>query len=232
MSGASDARPTEGPAVLPQVGRIGVFGGTFDPIHSGHVAVAATALDSLQLVRVDLVPSFSPPHRAGHTPQPGWHRWAMTVLACAGRPGLFANDRELRRGGVSYMIETLRSYREDEPPVVPVLLLGVDAFADLPSWRQPEELVGEFDVAVLTRPGFDPEAVFAGLPDWLRRRIGPLGRLLTPSPGDGRIGLLPVPAHPVSATMVRQARRRGECIDSLVPGAVAEYIEKYALYGG
>lgn len=214
--------------------RVGVFGGTFDPIHCGHVAVAAAVLGPLRLARVDLVPSCRPPHRAD-PPAPSWHRWAMTVLGCEDTPGLFASDREIRRGGLSYMIDTLRSYALDAPPASPVLLLGVDAFADLPTWRQPEQLVAEFDVAVLTRPGFDPEAAAARAPEWVRRRIGPPERLASGPPPDrdgGRIAFLAVPPHPVSGTEVRARRARGETVESLVPGRVAEYIDRYQLYGG
>lgn len=221
------------PATLAR--RVGVLGGTFDPIHSGHIAIAEATLGPLKLERVDLVPSFSPPHRMAQPVAAPWHRWTMTVLGCADRPGLFASDCEIRRGGISYMIETLRSYRADGTGLTPVLLLGVDAFADLPSWRQPEELAAEFDIAVLTRPGFDPAAIMRGLPEWLRRRAGPLDRLAAGAAPDldgGRIAPLPVPAHPVSATDIRNRLARGEPIESLVPEPVAEYIDRYRLYGG
>ena len=217
--------------------RIGVLGGTFDPIHAGHLGLASAALEAAGLEKVDLVPSFSPPHRPSHRPAAHWHRFAMVVLATTDRPRLLASDREIRRAGISYMLETLRSYREDDTPAVPLLILGLDAFAELPSWREPEALVAEFDLLVASRPGVRKEEVLQGLPAWLRRRISPLPELSQPPAGagrpcGGRIALFDMPPYMVSATEVRERLARKETIKSLVPEAVASYIGKYDIYGG
>src|SRR5206468_1856750 len=155
----------------PVVTRIGVLGGTFDPVHSGHVALALAVRQRLGFDRVDLVPSHSPPHRPSHRPAPSWHRWAMVVLACWDAPGLHASDREIRRGGLSFMLETLRSYRDHSPAAEPILVLGADAFAELPDWREPRSVVSEFGILVVNRPGYDCEEVLRSLPEWLAGRV-------------------------------------------------------------
>jgi len=215
--------------------RIGVFGGTFDPVHAGHIGIASAARQALGLARVDLIASFAPPHRPAHRPAPPWQRYAMVVLATAGVEGLFASDREIRRGGPSYTLDTLRSYAQDEPDAAPVLILGLDAFADLPSWKEPRALTSEFDLAVASRPGVEREDVIGSLPVWLTSRIVtpaafPSGKGGEPAPG--RVVLLDLGAYPISGTQVRRRSARGESIKDLVPEAVADYILKYGVYEG
>lgn len=213
--------------------RVGVLGGTFDPVHVGHVGVALAVRDRLRLPRVDLVPCHVPPHRADHRTASAWHRYAMVVLATAAHARLLASDRELRRGGVSYMVDTLRGYRRESPPLDPVLILGIDAFAELPSWRQPKALVSEFDIVVVNRSGVDRELAMRGLPSWITDRLAPVSLLRGSSrhgSAGGRIGRLDLPRFPVSATGVRGRLRRGRRISGLVDRAVAAYISKYHLY--
>ena len=167
----------------------------------------------------------------------------MVALAASAHERLFASDREVRRGGVSYMLETLRGYAADEPGSAPVLILGLDAFAELATWREPQALVAAFDIAVVTRPGYDP-ALIERLPGWIRTRVQPLSReaarrdkaphQCAPGPasreGPGRIVLVPLPPIPVSATEVRERIARGESLDGLVAPEIAAYIAKYRLY--
>jgi nicotinate-nucleotide adenylyltransferase len=160
----------------------------------------------------------------------------MVALASANHQELFASDREIRRGGVSYMLDTLRSYVDDEPGVSPVLILGLDAFADLPTWRDPETLAAEFDIVVVSRPGFEQDAIVAKQPSWLARRIVPVAGLVSRAGSDppqatgGRIALLATPPCPVSASLVRDRLSRGEEIKTLVAPAVGDYIDKYRIY--
>jgi nicotinate-nucleotide adenylyltransferase len=198
---------------------VGVFGGTFDPVHRGHLGIAREAAAALGLSRVDLVPSFQPPHRPGHEPAAAHHRFAMIVLATQSEPLLFPSDREIRRGGLSYMIETLRGYALDEPGVEPVLLLGADAFAEFGSWKEPRAIVEEFRVTVVSRAGSAAPAPPPGAPPWLLAAWGE------------RIGALRLSPYPVSASGVRERLGRGEAVAELVGAAVARYIERQKLYG-
>lgn len=187
---------------------LGILGGTFDPIHNGHLAVARQAREQLGLESVLLVPSFQPPHREAPTAGPQ-DRLAMTRLAVQGQPGLEAADVEVRRGGVSYTVDTLRDLRLMRPESDLVLLLGYDAAREVADWHQPEALPGLARLAVFNRTGAAP-----GTPAEL-----PAGALR-----------LEVESPDVSATAVRERLARGEDLDGMVPASVLVYIRERGLY--
>jgi len=189
--------------------KVGLFGGTFDPIHLGHLRAAETAREGLSLDLVAFVPSAVPPHRTGRLSS-ATDRFAMACLACAHHPLFVAWDTELRRPGPSYTVDTIEVIRKERPHDELVLVVGADTWPEMTTWRDPERLMAQVTVAVVDRP--DAAA----------------GR------GEGAVGERVVrvagPALPISATLVRERVREGRSIRYLVPDAVADYIAKRGLY--
>jgi nicotinate-nucleotide adenylyltransferase len=191
--------------------RIGILGGTFDPIHLGHLRAAETAREGLDLDLVAFVPSAAPPHRDGVLAA-ALDRFAMTCLASAGHAQLVAWDTELRRPGPSYTADTLATLRRERPDDDLVLVVGSDTFPEMAGWREPERVFSLVQVAVVERPGqpaLDPVSPFPEARGVIRV--------------DG-------PALPISATAIRERVRRGQSVRYLVPDPVAEYVAKRRLY--
>ncbi len=184
----------------------GIFGGSFDPVHVGHLTVARAAAALLELDLVHLVPAFEQPFKPGSLGATPEQRMAMLRLAVAGDPLLMVDDREIRRGTVSYTVDTLRELEREYPTDSLCLLLGSDAAAELPMWRDADSLRRLAQVVVLTRPE-------VALPDH-----GLVDRTIV------------VPAVDVSATEIRERVRRGKAIEGLVPTDVAAYIASHELY--
>ena len=199
--------------------KLGILGGTFDPPHAAHIAAARFARERFGLDRVDLVPSFIPPHKPGRPLSAPFHRYAMAVLATLPENGLAASFRELVRGGVSYTIETLREAAAAEPGVQVSFILGTDQFAELASWREPRAIVEEFGLIVVGRPGTDYTRAAAGLPGFVTQAIG-----------DGRIREASMEPLALSSTAIRAKASGGEPLRGLVAPEVAQYIERYGLY--
>lgn len=211
----------------PSTAPVALFGGTFDPIHLGHLRVAWEAAEVLDAT-VHLMPARVPPHK----PQPGAsaeHRMAMLRLALAGQSRLVADDRELRRDGPSYTIDTLVGLRAEIGPSRPVVLLvGADAFAGLSSWHRWRELFDHAHLGVLTRPGHGDafEAEVAG--EWFARRVTDASGLRRiPS---GAILPIPVTSLEVSASAIRRTVAEGRSPRFLVPEVVCDYLEHNGFY--
>ena len=205
------------------------YGGTFDPVHDGHLAVARHARDALDAT-IRLMPAADPPHR--DTPgASAVHRARMLDLAVAGEPGLTVDRRELRRDGRSYSIDTLRGIRDELGPDAPVaLLIGADSLLDLPNWKDWQGLFDSTHFVVAERPGavIDdplPEPLQAFLRDRWVDSSDALHAL-----SSGRLLRLRQPLQPESATDVRHRIVAGQPWRELVPPAVAAYIERHNLY--
>lgn len=206
-----------------------LYGGTFDPVHLGHLAIAHAANAALG-ARVHLMPAADPPHRA----PPGadaHHRARMLELAVAGERGLVVDRRELERDGRSYTVDTLRALRDGIGPERPVaLLVGADSFVGLPQWKEWRAL---FDLAHFVVAERDGHGLDGGLADALAAEIAPRVTLepadLRSSPA-GRVLRLRQPLADVSATRTREAIRSGGEWRGLVPAAVAAYIDRHRLY--
>lgn len=205
------------------------YGGTFDPVHNGHLAIARAARDELDCT-VRLMPAADPPHRAPPGADAG-QRARMLELAIGDEPGLVVDRRELERDGRSYTIDTLRELRAEMGPDAPIaLLIGADSFIGLPSWREWEALFDLAHFVVAPRPGspldgqLPPElaAVVAG------RWAGSPG-VLEGLPA-GRLFLLDQPLQPESASEVRHRIAHGQAWLELVPAAVAGFILGHGLY--
>lgn len=226
--------PTE-PGTGSNAGPIGLLGGTFDPIHFGHLRLAVEAREALGLVNVCLIPAGNPPHR--DTPMSGAdHRLAMVEFAIAGNPDLQVDDGEVRATQKSYSVLTLERLRAKFGPARPlVLIVGADAFNGLPTWHRWESLFELAHVAVANRPGFAPhERCWPGelapaLADACRRRLTREASDLASAPA-GRIMPFDMTPLAISASLVRDLIRAGHSPRYLVPDAVLDYIDLHQLY--
>jgi nicotinate-nucleotide adenylyltransferase len=206
---------------------IGVLGGTFDPIHYGHLRTGLELLERLSLTEVRFVPCGQPPHRAAPATA-GALRLRMVQAAVAGQPGFVADGRELERTGPCYTVDTLRGLREEIPSGALCLLLGMDAFLGLPGWSRWEQLLELAHIVVARRPG------------WQVPATGPLGELIrdrrTASAEDlraapaGRIHVEAVTQLEISATELRAGIRAGGDPRYLVPDAVRDIIFETECY--
>jgi nicotinate-nucleotide adenylyltransferase len=213
----AEVRPSGAPA-------IGVLGGTFDPVHLGHVAMAEAARDALNLDRVLLLPTAIPPHKVVPGLTSGAHRVAMLRLAVKGREGLEVCTLELETGGVCFTIDTLRRLREGPPACRPVFVLGTDSLLEIDTWREHEALLREFDLAVIERPGSDLDGSAPGA-------AGAVPEIDPPAGEGGRVFRLPMRPLPISSTQVRGIAADGGSLDGLVAPAVSRYIRANRLYG-
>ncbi|MDE2121314.1 MAG: nicotinate (nicotinamide) nucleotide adenylyltransferase [Betaproteobacteria bacterium] len=195
--------------------RIGLLGGSFDPIHLAHLQLASCAAEQLALDQVWLIPAGRPWQRGalGASPE---QREQMVRLAAAGQPGLRVLELELRRDGPTYTVDTLRELRAEHPEHEFVLLLGADQLDNFPTWKDWDEIAEHADLAVAPRPGHGPRADPA-----LLRVLHAAGHHLLQ---------VRMPPTDVSATQVRERAARGLGLDPLVPRAVADYIERHHLY--
>lgn len=212
--------------------RIGVMGGMFDPVHRGHVAAARAALEQLGLTRIHMVPCASPNHR-GPASATGEQRMQMLSLAIAGDERLLVDDRELRRSGKSYAVDTLKSIHEDYPNASLVFVLGWDSFLSLPRWHQWQSLFEHAHLCAVSRPGvaWPP----AGSPDsetlqaLLEQRQVETPEALF-SEQQGAVYVLEGVENDVSSTALREALRSRQTTRDWLEPAVTEYIDAHALY--
>lgn len=209
---------------------IGVFGGTFDPIHFGHLRLAEEMADALGLVRVLFVPAGQPPHRG--TPRTAAsHRLEMVRRAIAGNPRFVADAREVQRPDPSYTVDTLTALRAELGDDQPLwLLLGADAFLDLPSWHEWRRLFELANIAVAERPGArlqQSDAIMEPLKSEVSQRQVSAGSQTGPS---GAMLLRATPPLDISATAIRAILARRGSARYLLPDAVLDYIHEHHLY--
>lgn len=208
---------------------IGVLGGTFDPVHFGHLRSALELLETLGLAEVRLVPCGHPPHR--NPPRaPASARLAMLELAVTGQPGLRVDPRELERPGPSYMVDTLASLRGEQGTRPLCLILGSDAFLGLPGWHRWQELVQLAHLVVMHRPGWDlDDNLAAPLAQLVEARRVYEAAALAAQPA-GSILLVPVTPLDISATAIRTLIAAGRSPRYLLPDVVWEHIRAHGLY--
>lgn len=192
--------------------RVGFLGGTFDPVHNGHLALAHAAKSQLQLDLVLFVPAGDP-WRKTRRITPAEHRLAMLRLAIQGDDAFGISDVELRREGPSYTADTIEALAGERLDDEFVFIVGADALADMPHWKDPERIIKHARIAVTARDGTDLEAAIAALPA-LRERLSTFEM----EPWDG------------SASDIRARVARGALVDDLVPASVAQYIAENRLY--
>lgn len=207
--------------------RIGILGGTFDPIHCGHLDLGSAAERALGLTQIVVIAANIPPHR----PQPvasSYHRFAMVALAIGGHERWRASDLELGIGSPSFTTATLQRFHDQGFAAGELFFLtGADAFAEIETWKDFPAILDRSYFAVVSRPGFPVTDLPARLPALARRMTGPSDVATGTTPS---IFLIDAATANVSATAIRQRSANGQSIAGLVPPAVGQHIERHALY--
>jgi nicotinate-nucleotide adenylyltransferase len=199
--------------------RLGVFGGTFNPVHLGHMIMAQDAMEAFDLSRVMFVPCACPPHKSDAGLAPAAHRLAMLEAAIEGDLRFEVSDLELQRGGISYTIDTLRAVAADHPGVELYFIIGADSLVELHLWREIEALLGLCRIVTIARPGVNLDALQA-------KDI----KLRDPWPGQIQAAIRIGHLMNVSSTDIRYRVAEGMSIRYLVPPGVDMYIAEHSLY--
>ena len=204
---------------------IGILGGTFDPIHFGHLRPALEIFEQLDLEELRLIPSATPPHR-WQPEASDLHRLAMVKLAVKDVDGLVVDDREYHREGASYTVDTLASIREEIGEDKPLcMLIGMDAFEHFTSWRNWQGIIDLAHIVISSRPGTDMIA----LQDWMKDKIVDTKDALHNAPS-GKLFFADVSQLELSATYLRKQVSKGQRLRYAVPNVVSDYINANGLY--
>ncbi len=196
---------------------VGLMGGTFNPIHYGHLVAAEAARDAFNLDQVIFIPSGQPPHKSNVFVADPEHRYLMTFLAIVPNQHFELSRVEIDRPGPSYTIQTLQYFAEQDPTVKWYFITGADAILDILTWHQPEKMFRYAEFIAASRPGYSLDKIFA-----LEHRLG--------SERMQRIHPLEVPALAISSSQIRERLAQGLSIKYLVPEAVEHYIAKNRVY--
>ena len=220
---------------MSRAARIGIFGGTFNPIHLGHLRAAEEVLEALGLERMLFVPSGEPPHKsasAGDPIAPAAERLAWVRAAVADNPRFAVESLEVERSGTSYSVETLRTLGARIAPDLPVFVIGIDAFAEVGTWREPEALFTLANFAVITRPGQPARATSHWLPDRVQGEFE-----LASDGGSARhrragtwVRRLEISALEISASDIRARLRCGRSVRYLLPEPILEAVLRSRVY--
>lgn len=197
--------------------KLGIYGGTFDPVHYGHLVLVDTCLQELNLDEVRLLPAGQPPHKTPDGMTDGHTRADMLQLAVSGCPDLIVDRREIRRQGKSFTVDTLREFRSERPEDELYFLMGADSVRDLPTWKDPDEIVKLANVVGVNRPGVEqltPQQVR----DWVGDDLA------------GSIRLLQMPGCDLSSSDLRQRVAQDRRLRFLTPRAVEAFIQECRLY--
>lgn len=211
--------------------KIGIFGGTFDPIHCGHLRSAEDVRETFALDRLYFIPAARPPHKSRGDIAPAEHRFKMVELAVADHPAFAASAVELERPGPSYSIDTIRHFLATLQPAALALILGIDAFRDLPSWKESAAIPALCDLIVTTRPGEEIPPASDFLPVALQNTFwyDPATRMYRHASGHF-LTFHPIAGLSIAASTLRHLIRQGRSLRYLVPAAVEAYITNHRLY--
>ncbi|KPL00943.1 MAG: hypothetical protein AMJ91_02475 [candidate division Zixibacteria bacterium SM23_73_3] len=190
--------------------KIGILGGTFDPIHLGHLVLAEQVKEKLGLDQVIFIPCFSPPHKTRRKLSPAKDRYCMTKLALKDNPFFSVSDTELKRKGVSYTIDTLRQLKILFPDSEIYFLTGSDVLNEICTWKDPEKIFGLTKFVIATRPGFDE---FDSKNHFAKKST-----------------IVRITGMDISSSQIRERVKKGRTIKYLVPDKVEEYIREKKLY--
>jgi nicotinate-nucleotide adenylyltransferase len=211
--------------------RVGIFGGTFNPIHLAHLRSAEEVREAQRLDCVLFIPSATPPHKPRYGLVNAEHRLAMVRLATAGNPYFKVSTIEIERPGRSYSVDTLRALRARMPWVSFTFIMGLDAFREIDTWKEYEHVFELADLVVTSRPPLGEPELRRALPVAVRARVCYSDSALEHRTGN-RIIFQPVSDLDISASAIRQRCKRGLSIRYLVPAAVERYIARHGLYAG
>jgi nicotinate-nucleotide adenylyltransferase len=213
---------------------IALFGGTFDPVHSGHLAVASAVQRRFELDAIYFVPSSRPPHKTKRELAPFAHRYAMVVLACAGHPGflpsLVESDTNGNKKQIYYSIDTVGYFQREYPGDRLYFILGADSFLEIQTWKDHEALLDSCDFIIASRPGFPLDELRHAIPTKFFKPTSAKVDRQTIALRKSMVHLLPAVRSHVSSTDVRERLKRGESIHGLVPQRIEDYILQQALY--
>jgi nicotinate-nucleotide adenylyltransferase len=232
----SESQPSS-PSTQHSILRLGLLGGSFNPVHNGHLAIARQTREALGLDQVLFIPTSHPPHKPNNSLAPAQNRYEMVHMAIASDPTFAISDVEIRRPGKSYTIDTVRLLQQEYGPQTQLFfLIGLDAFLDFPSWRDPQTLLTLCRFVVLSRPGLSfrslstvallPPIPYPSLADLDAGRIS---RIEAPLGEQGLI-CLKLPPYPVSASDIRSRIRQGLPAANQLPPLVESYILQHHLY--
>ncbi|MCP9455188.1 MAG: nicotinate-nucleotide adenylyltransferase [Nitrospira sp.] len=218
--------------------KVGLLGGTFNPIHNGHLAIAGGVRDRLQLDRVLFIPTGDPPHKKEGSLAPAAARYEMVRLAIADTPSFDLSDIEIRRKGKSYSIDTVQTLKQQMGPTTDLyFIIGLDAFLDIHHWRAPLELLQLCRFVVVPRPGHSycslatmPLFPFLNHQALAQLDKGTVSRLDISIPSGQAIICLSLPLCPISASEIRQRIRSGQSLANLLPPPVESFILQHRLY--
>ena len=210
----------------------GILGGTFDPPHQGHVAIANRALEFFDLDAVTFMVARVPPHRQRQPLVSAYHRFAMVVLETRQHARFHVSDRELRRPGVSYTVDTLRLWTKDHPQTQHCFIAGADSLSEIHLWKDYAKLLSRYCFVFVQRPGIEISLARLALPADLKARLTFIqDDVPPPAIEPGRSFLLPSQHRPVSSTQIREALVQRRYLESgLLSTHVLEHIKKYRLY--
>jgi nicotinate-nucleotide adenylyltransferase len=206
--------------------RLGIFGGTFDPVHWGHLLLAESCREQLRLDQVWFLPAAVPPHKQGRSLAPAEQRVEMLELAIGGHESFRVCRYEIDRGGVNYTVDTLDHLRQDDPKRELFFLMGADSLRDLPSWKEPARLCTLATPVVVQRSNLGGDTAGLGAPDlsWLEPLVAP-DRLAAIAGS-----IVQMPRIDLSSSEIREQVAQGQSIRYRTPRAVEKYIETQALY--
>ena len=190
--------------------KLGIFGGTFNPPHIGHLIVAESVRDQLQFDKILFIPSASPPNKNDRSVAPALERLQMTKLAVQGNKDFDVSDIETSRGGISYTIDTVNALMDLYPKAVISLIIGTDNLLEFQTWKSPDEILSKVELVAMTRPGFT-----------MPHDHGKLSKFVT---------FVHVPQIGISGTEIRRRIKMGRTIRYLVPQSVGEHIVRRGLY--
>lgn len=197
--------------------RLGIFGGTFDPVHYGHLLLAETCREALDLAEVRFIPAGSPPHKSDAVISDGHARADMLQLAVSGYPEYKVDRRELKRKGPSFTVDTLAEFQGEFPDAELFFLMGADSLRDMPGWREPRRIVELATVVGVNRPGL-PAPTQSQVVEWVGTELA------------SGIQVVTMPGADLTATDIRRRAREGRSLRFMTPRAVEAFINEHRPY--
>ena len=209
--------------------KIGIFGGTFDPVHTGHLRVAEEVRESFSLERIVFVPVLMPPHKRDYRIAEADDRLHMLRAGTRGNRFFQTSETEIRRGGVSYTIDTLKGFEKRFGEVY--FLIGIDAFSEIDTWHAYRELFRHAHFIVMTRPTRNQSSLLNLLPRDIQDEVRALDENILEHTSGKRIYLRGITQLDISSTKIKELLKNGRSVRYLVPGPVERYIHQRGLYG-